>query len=250
MATFREIVYMCLDILKEHSDDSYYSEEHILFLASKMRGLLIERKYKNTRNSTFLNISDENKQDICLSLESADALPEGCAGPWLKSTEKIPTIIGSSAPTLHAGNDLIHSMVTYIPSERMPYVGHNKWLRNIIYASKSKDGYLYLFSVNPQFTYLEEVRMDAVFADPEEAAKLSCDKGDGTCDILDMRFPLEQALIPSCVELVVQELIGSRYAPEDKRNNAADDLSDIAVTQNRARRPVEDSQYKPKTQDE
>lgn len=238
---------MVLDILKERADDAYYTEEHIIFLANKMRALLLERKYKNSRNQTFSEMSDENLQDICLHLEPAELLPDGCSGQWLRSNEKIPATLSVHEPKMYVVNDMLNTMVTFIPAERMPYVGYNKWLHNIIYAAKSADGHIYLNSRNTQFMYLKEARMQAVFSDPEEAAKLSCEEGDGAgCNILDMHFPLEQSLVPSCIELVTQELIGSRYAPEDKGNNAKDDLAEASVTQQKHPRPVENSQYKPK----
>lgn len=247
MTTFGQIVYMVLDILREKSDDAHFTEEHIIFLASKMRALLLERKYKNSRNQTFTPMSDENTQEICLSLEPADMLPSGCSGMWLHSIEKIPDTLSVGEAKLSTVSDMIQSMVTFIPSERMPYVGYNKWLKNILYASKSDDGHLYITGSNPQFMYLNKVRMTAVFSDPQKAAELSCEgDGEGKCDILEMAFPLEQALIPSCIELVVQEIIGSRYAPDDKKNNAKDDLADIAVASPRHSRPVENSTYKPR----
>lgn len=243
MATFGEVTYLVLDLLKEHSDDSYYTEEHIIFLASKMRALLLERKYKNSRNQTFTPMSDENVQEICLTLEPTEMLPAGCSGMWLHSIEKIPDTLNVSDAKLSTVSDMIQSMVTFIPSERMPYVGYNKWLKNILYASKSDDGHLYITGNNPQFMYLNKVRMTAVFSDPQKAAELSCDPDDsGKCNILEMKFPLEDALVASCIEMVAQELIGSRYAPEDKNNNAKDDLGQASVTQSRPRNPAQSEQ--------
>ena len=43
-----------------------------------------------------------------------------------------------------------------------------------------------------------------------------------------MPFHLEEALIPQLVQLVIKELSGSIYKPEDSNNNASDDLSNIA----------------------
>ena len=180
----------------------------------------------------------------------AEMLPDGCSGMWLKSIEEIPDTLSISDAKLSTVSDMIQSTVTFIPPERMPYVGYNKWLRNILYASKSNDGHLYISGNNPQFMYLENVRMSAVFADPEKAAELSCEGGDGKCNILEMAFPLEQALVPSCIELVVQELMGSRYAPEDRKNNAKDDFAEAQVTSPRHSRPVENSSYKPKEEEE
>ena len=232
---------MVLDMLKERSDDAFYSEEHIVFLASRMRALLLERKYKGSRNSTFQTISEQNYQQICLDLEPATDLADTCSGGWLKSTEKIPTTLSIGSVRVYPVSDVLFTNITYIPVERMPYVGYNKWLDKIVYCAKSKDGYIYLSSGNPQFMYLEKTRLNGVFANPEDAAKLACDD-DGNankCELLDNEFPLEEALIPSCVELIVQELAGPRYAPEDKQNNAQDDLGDVALTRFNTAHPVE-----------
>lgn len=250
MTTFGEIIYSVLDLLKEKTDDAHFTEEHAIFFASHIRNLLLERKYKNSRNQTFTPMSDENTQDICLNLEPTEMLPAGCSGLWLHSIEEIPNTVNASNTSLSVVSDMLQSTVTFIPPERMPYVGHNKWLKNILYASKSNDGHLYITGSNPQFMYLQKVRMTAVFSDPRKAAELSCDGDGNKCNILEMEFPLESALIPSCIELTVQEMMGTRYAPEDKDNNAKDDLSDIAVTQQRHPRPVENSTYRPRQEAE
>ena len=234
------MVYMVMDLLKERSDDSFYTEEHVLFLLSKIRSYLLERKYRNTRNGTFNEMPEENKQMICLDLEPTDMIPGGCSSPWLKTTKKIPETVGNTGIFLSTVNNLLMSNVTYIPAERMPYVGYNKWLRNIIYASKSSNDYLYLFSRNPQFIHLEKLQMEATFADPEAAAALSCEDSEGdACDIMDKEFPLEETLIVPCIELTVQELSGSRYAPEDRSNNAQDEFGVGNVAPPRTTTPVD-----------
>lgn len=241
MATFREIVYMALDLLKERSDDAYYTEEHMMFLAGKFRAYLLERKYSKSRNKAFTEMSGENEQEICVSLEKTHLLPNGCGGTWLKSTEPIPETLDVSEPKISTISPMIHSMVTMIPEERMPYVGYNKWLRNIIYAAMGSDNYLYLTSVNSQFQFLKNAKIEAVFSDPEAAAELACDdSGESiSCEVLDREFPLEAALIPSCIELMVQEIAGPRYAPEDKSNNAKDDLGNVGIASARSSAPVE-----------
>ena len=245
MATYSEICYACLDLLKERSDDAYYTEEHVLFLASKIRALLLERKYKNTRNATFQSMSSENVQQICLDVVPEDFHMEGCVGGWLKSVQEVPDMLGVSEPKVYPIGDMLRTIIGYVPMERLPYVGYNKWLRHIVYAARSTDKHLYLNGSNTQFMYLNKVKMEGVFSDPLKAAELSCNPdGNGKCDILNMTFPLEQSLVPSCIEMVVQELMGSRYAPEDKGNNAKDDLGDAAVSAPRHPRPAENSTYK------
>lgn len=237
---------MVLDLLKERSDDSFYTEEHILFLAKKFRSLLLERKYKNSRNQTFSSMSDANTQRICIDIEPEELIPYGCSNTWLKSVQKIPATLSVSNTKLSVVNNLLFSHITYIPAERMPYVGYNKWLHKILYAAKSSDGHLYLTSHNAQFVHLQRVEMEGVFADPEEAAMMSCDADAENCDVMEMDFPLEDALIPSCIEMVAQELAGPRYAPDDRTNNDNDDLANVAAATSRMSNPANNSTYKPR----
>ena len=66
-----------------------------------------------------------------------------------------------------------------------------------------------------------------MFSDAEEASELECEQPK-SCDILDKEFPLEDAIIPPLIELVVKELSGAIYKPEDSENNATDDLANLA----------------------
>lgn len=226
MTTYREMIYLCLDILKLISDDSYYQEEHIAFLLGKYRGLLLKQNYKDVKKE----IPESNFQTICLDLDEVPAIAgEPCeGGTYLKSTEKIPALMSISSPRVFSG-DYYQGEITYVSRERMRYVGNNKWLQNIIYTSLGPDNYLYFKSYNPQYLYLEKVQLTGVFEDPEKAAELSCDKDDTTCDPWDTAYPLEEALIPQVIELVVKELAGASYRPLDQANNANDDLSDMVA---------------------
>ena len=119
--------------------------------------------------------------------------------------------------------------ITLVSRDRMKYVGYNKYLKNIIYASIGPDNYLYLKSFNPQYLYLEKVKMTGIFEDPNITSQLQCDKSDSSCSVLDNIFPIEEALIPPMVELVVKELLGAEYRPEDKTNDAKDELSEVTI---------------------
>ena len=58
--TYREIVYSILDLLKQSSDDSFYTEEHVLFLVSKMRAAILKQTYANIKKE----IPESNYQTI------------------------------------------------------------------------------------------------------------------------------------------------------------------------------------------
>lgn len=226
MSTYRELVYMCLDEVKVISDDSYFEEEHVQFLLDKYRAFLLKQRYGDIKK----DIPESNYQEICLDLEEVTLPQEDICGTgtYLRSIDKIPDVIKIGSPTVYPGN-YFNTQISFISKDRMKFVGNNKYLKNFIYSSLLPDQYLYLKSSNPQFLHLEKVRMSAIFSDPQEAIKLSCEKGDDAiCEPIDHRFPIEDALIPPMIELVVKDLLGASYRPQDDVNNAADDLSDIA----------------------
>ena len=226
MSTYKELVYMCLDELKLYSDDALYTEEHIMFLLGKYRTFLIKQRYSDVKKQ----IPESNYQTICLDLIEVPAISgEPCeGGSYLRSKEKIPFLMKIGNPRVYP-IDYYQGEITYVSRDRMRYVGYNKYLQNIIYASLGPDNYLYFKSFNPQFLYLEKVRMTGIFEDTLAASELQCpdENGDTVCDVLDREFPIENALIPPLIQLVVEELTKAEYKPEDKENNSDDDLSEV-----------------------
>lgn len=222
--TYREIVYMILDEIKSASDDAFFTEDHIIFLAGKLRTFLLKQRYSDVKKQ----IPESNYQTICLDLIEVPAISgEPCEGGfYLRSKEKIPFLMKIGNPKVYPV-DYYQGEITYVSRERMRYVGYNKYLKNIIYASIGPDNYLYFKSFNPQYLYLEKARMTGIFEDPQAASELQCpnENGDTVCDVLDREFPIEDSLVPQLVQLVVQELYNHSRSEEDDENNAKDDLS-------------------------
>lgn len=230
MAKYKEIVSMVLDMLKVTSDDSIFTEEHIIFLAGRYRSFLLKQRYSSDLKK---QVSESNYQTLCLDLEQTEAI-EGLpceGGYYLRTTKPIPSLLPFGVTRLYTSGSYYKGEITFVTKDRMKYVGHNKWLQNIIYASLDPSGRIYIGSSNPQFIYLESARLTGIFENAEEASELECDKeGEPiTCDILDKEFPLEDGLIAPLIELVSKALSPSIAAPEDKENNADDELSPKAV---------------------
>lgn len=227
MSTYKELTYMVLDELKLYSDDALYTEEHIIFLLSKYRVFLLKQRYSDVKKQ----IPESNYQTICLDLIEVPAISgEPCeGGSYLRSKEKIPFLMKIGNPRVYP-IDYYQGEITYVSRDRMRYVGYNKYLQNIIYASLGPDNYLYFKSFNPQFLYLEKVRITGIFEDTLAASELQCpdESGNTVCDVLDREFPIEAALVPPLIELVVKELLGAEYRPDDKTNDAKDELSEVA----------------------
>ena len=224
---------MCLDMLKGFSDDFVYTEEHVIFLLKKYRAFLIKKEQEKEKSTADI-ASEFEYQQICLNLEKVPAIDgEPCTGGYyLRTVQKIPKILEGTQPRVYPIDYYQETNISYISRDRMRFVGSNPYLQNIIYVSIGPDLHLYLNSSNPQFLYLKRLRMNAVFEDVDEAAELLCDEGGDTssaaCDVLDMEFPIREYLVPPLIELVVKELSGVAFRPEDWKNNAKDDLADTS----------------------
>ncbi len=221
MSKYKEVVYMVMDELKLASDDTYFNEDHIIFLLNKYRAFILKQRYSDVKKQ----IPESNYSNITVDLmESYGIEGVSCSDTYLKSTIKIPNLLKISTPSIYTYN-YFNGNISFISKDRMKYVGCNKYLQNIIYASLGPDNYLYLKSSNPQFLHLEKVTIRGIVEDP---STLQNNQENGECDILEMEFPLENALIPPVIELVVKELSPAIYRPEDTINNAKDDNSDLA----------------------
>lgn len=231
MNKYADLVYMVLDEIKGISDDFTFTEDHVIFLLNKYRSFLLKQRYSDVKKQ----IPESNYQTICLDLIQVPAIAgEPCeGGTYLRSTKKIPFLMKIGNPSLYPV-DYYQGNITFVSRDRMRYVGYNKYLQNIIYASIGPDNYLYFKSFNPQYLYLEKARMTGIFESPETVAELQCpdEEGNTSCEILDVAFPIEDALVPPLIQLVVEELLGASRRNDDEDNNAKDDLSG-SVTYNR-----------------
>lgn len=224
MAKWNQIAYLIYDELKLKSDDSTFTIEHIVFMMVQYRSLILKQRYTDQKK----DIPATNYQTICLDVE---ANHDCTTGLEVKSVQKIPEFVNLNGHESIKINPIgaRFSTLEYvlIPEERLPYTGNNKWLKNIIYFATGSDDFLYLKSQNVDFKYLQKVELSALFDDPIEAGALSCDSEGNSCDYMETNFPLEAALVPILIELIVKELTPLVYKPEDEVNDASDGLSGI-----------------------
>lgn len=225
MVKYKEIVSMVLDLLKANSDDSELTEEHIIHLASRCRSFLLKQRYYTDLKKS---IPDSNYQTICVNLVKAEKI-EGvpCIGYYLCSSEAIPTLMTFGNTKVFVSDNYFNSDITFVSRNRFKYIDGNKWNKHIIYATTGSDNKMYLYSDNPQFINIKNISIYGIFENAESSSLLEC-KNHDICDIMDMDFPLEDSLISTLIDLVIQRVAPSITAPEDKVNNANDDLSGIS----------------------
>ena len=74
MTTYKQVIYMISDMLKLSSDDASFTNDHLLFLMTKFRALLL----KNTYLNKGLNVPQSNYQNVGISLERVKAAEIEC----------------------------------------------------------------------------------------------------------------------------------------------------------------------------
>lgn len=224
MTTYKELINMVLDELKLISDDSIFQPEHVMFLLDKYRSFLLKQRYSDVKKE----IPESNYQTICLDLERSNS-PDYCSdGNYLKSIDKVPEMMTIGSQKVNT-SDFFQGNISYVNRERFRYVGSGKYAKNTIYSTIGPDNHLYLKSNNPQAYHLCKVTLTGIFESSSKASELSCDEIEDSCDVMDRKFPLEEALIPPMLELIIKELGGQKYQAEDKENDAADNLANIAT---------------------
>ncbi len=218
---------MILDYLKIASDDAYYTPDHIIFLLNKYRAYVLKSKYENSSDTP----SDTNYQTLHIEFKEKDRIEgQECSGSYLVSKGVLPDSLNIGSP-MFAGKDLFQGDISFVTPIRFKYVGFNKWMRNITYAT-FEGGKIYMKSCNPLAYYLKEGTYRDIFTDPLEAAALTgeypVDENGELCNPMEVEFPLEDNLLPLLMQYVVKELSGASYKPRDTENNADDDLSKLA----------------------
>ena len=68
MATIRDVTSTLRTLIKQHTDDSHYSDEFLYHLMTNARSLLIERDYNKNKK-----LSSWNQQTYCVKLEKTKA---------------------------------------------------------------------------------------------------------------------------------------------------------------------------------
>lgn len=203
--TYRELVYMCLDEIKLSSDDSYITEDHILYLISKYRALLLRQKYEKTN----MPVAESNYQLYKNQFEGNAIIP----------------IMSIAKPRLFWADTNTGSIkyATFVSPHRFRFVGNNKHLSSIYYWTSSEWGEI---KVKP-LGMPEPFDIYAVF---EDCIKVSeHDAFDSGTDILDEECPIEAELVAGVQEMVVKDALGIAYRPNDFINNGADDLSKLGM---------------------
>jgi hypothetical protein len=212
MTTYREAIYMCLDLLKGSSDDFTYTEYHIAYLLDKARAFLLKQRYGNDPKK-FVPYS--NYQTVNIQLKDK--------GEYFKSVEEIPYMLQLGIPRVST-QEYYNCTYAFVSRERLPFVGINRYLKNIIYCAIDDTNH-FIVKKPVDLTVSENLSLTAIFENPKE---IIVKTNSENFEWLDENLPIEEGLIISLIEATVKELLGSSYRPDDYANNNVDDNSKMA----------------------
>lgn len=217
--TYRQIVFMILDLLRQTSKDSNFEIDHIIKEVNDVRNLLLKQRYSDIRKE----ISDVNFQEITIYLTDISSLNKKYI--MLKSSKVVPDILNiASTPT----KSLDSINFSFISNYRFVYTGYNEWLSSIIYGTVLSDKYFYIKSMNPQVKHMTSIRIMSIFENPIDVYYYNDPNLIASgMDVLDMIFPLEGAYIPELQDIVLKRLAPSLGFPKDTINNNNEDISNI-----------------------
>lgn len=218
MTTYREAIYMCLDLVKGVTDDFSYTEEHIAYLLDKYRALLLKQHYGKDPKK---HVPYSNYQTIEVSLmRDANSI-------YFKSEIPVPTLMFLGIPRIST-DDYYNTNFEFVSRERLPFVGNNKFIQNVCYASVNDSGYLCVKPYSTMPISEDEgltIKLTAIFENPREVAYSNA-LVEGI-DVLDSSIPIEETLVSTLIEVVVKVLTSAIYKPEDALNDDRDDLASL-----------------------
>lgn len=219
MSAIPEHIYKLRTFIKQHSDDTLYSDEFLYSLLKDARNLLLERE-----NKKFNKDSEFHKQVVCMPLiidtyHDCDCLPFEVKCKVLKSKYPLPKV-------LTGRNKELIKVMTIDGYNEIPFT-YSTDLKNLKYTRTKKKGlkygifnnYLVIFN-NLQ---LKIVLIEGVFEDPLELQSISyCDENniEQTCyDINESDFPIKGSLSFPMYQICLDILKIPLQLKEDDTNN-------------------------------
>lgn len=229
-----ELVYDIREKLSLYSDDSSFSDEHIIFNINNIRSVIL----KSQMNSFNQVISPVTQQTLCLELELTSpyecGIHYGCE-QIVRTVRPIPTPIkhylGLALTSVRTVN-MLSQPITKIEQHSISFIspsrGRNK---NSIYYFVGSDMHIYLVSSSNMINLLDCISVTGVFTNPLELESYSkcCDcegsNDENKCyDYLESEYPMDNTHADDLTSLVIEKLLIKTQALKDTVNDAKDEV--------------------------
>jgi len=220
MSTLRKAIYDIKEMFNAYSDDAYLTDEHIAYMIISKRATYIS----NYLSSLKKEVPQIIKQLICVNLVEDDLCEDDFL--ILRSTNIIPSTIeasGRSNITEVFLNSRLAKYINIIDYIRLPFIKNGRYNKNQVYICIDPNGYLIVASSSINHELLEDVKLNIVAEDPEEAYEFQCNKTENKCDFYDAEFPIELGMLNLIKKEILNELLLKYRIQVDTINNSEDD---------------------------
>lgn len=227
--TLREIIFDIKEIIQSYSDDSSVSEEHLAFIINNKRNLLLRQFLSNLKKP----MPKEAMQLICLNLEDDPNCTED--RKLLRSTIKVPATMQSTGRSnivkAFSSDISLSKYLNVVDYHRFPFVGSERFNTRQIYITVDPDSYLKVYNPKNLHLFMEEIQIEGIFENPEEAYDLSCNASANDCDFFDAQYPIESSLIDPIKSQILNEFTLKLQVPQDTTNDGEDNqgFSDVRI---------------------
>jgi len=220
--TLNEIIYDTKEMFSVYSDDIQVSDEWIAFKFQNKRNTYLKNYLSNLQKSIPL----QAKMQICLSLQEDDLCEDDFK--LLKSTQKLPATLEASGRTNISEvylNSRVAKWLNIVDYQRLPYLKSGRYNSKQIYITIDPEDYIIVYSPSGNHELLEEIKLNIVPENPEEAFKMMCSI-DSECDFYDYKnYPIPAELVDPIQREIINELLVKYRIPIDVVNNAEDDTT-------------------------
>jgi hypothetical protein len=220
MTTYREAIYMCLDLLKGTSDDFSYTEDHIAYLLDKFRALLLKQAYGTDPKK---HIPYTNYQTIEVTFTPKEVKD------IIKSDNQVPNMLQLGIPRIITPDNYYYDYkFEFTSRERLPFTGNNRFTSMINYCALDEDNYV-LYKTKPNQWVMAE---DAIQLTPDRFSIVGIFENpkDLYDDYMDEIIPIEETLVTTLVGMVFDSLVKVVTLPSDTINNGTDENASMPTT--------------------
>ncbi len=226
MKSLNEIIYSIKENLRDYSDDTDITTDHLRYLVDVYRSFFIRRDLKKFHNP----ISEDIIQDLgCIEMELSDPseccdIDTGCT--VLRTKQKIPapmqTYMGDSLTRIGPINK-IKSNFSHVSYRRAIYSGNGSFNSLSVFAFYLNGRiYLKLGPENREGRHLDLINARGIFESPREVGKFTKCSGE-PCYSDDDPYPVKSYMIPMIEEKILQVVSQKLSTPEDDQNDAQDE---------------------------
>lgn len=229
--TINEIIYDVRESVRQYHDDTDISDRYILHLFKLKRAKYLRQDLNNFQKVADISVM----QTLCLETEIVSASECGLdieCETILRTKQPLPKLLELTLKTSIISikpNNLTSIPFNFITKEKAAFF-NNAPFKNNISVFLNTDNHLYFVSNNDAVKLLDCVTVTAIFEDPLELENYTnccgCDPVEKPCvEWLTTDYPIQVHYVDPIREEVVQLLIRSIQIPQDKSNNATDDVT-------------------------